>query len=90
VKGSARRKRIPFFGPMVPASDLSNGRGNIMFNISIRKVGGIYFWNVGRIGGSFFIQSRTAFLAKQLKAQEIETNRQIFTALNIALNELNA
>lgn len=37
------------------------------FNIGLRKVGGIWFWNVGRIGGSFFISSRAAYAAKQHK-----------------------
>lgn len=38
-----------------------------MFNIGLRKVGGIWFWNVGRIGGSFHVQSRMAFAAKRHK-----------------------
>jgi len=36
-----------------------------MFNIGIRKVGGIWFWNVGRIGGSFHVSSKSAFTHKQ-------------------------
>ena len=24
----------------------------------IRKVGGIYFWNIGRVGGSFYVAKR--------------------------------
>lgn len=36
-----------------------------MFNIGIRKVGGIWFWYVGRFGGSFFIQSKESFYEKQ-------------------------
>lgn len=35
------------------------------FNAGFRKVGGIYFWNVGRIGGSFYVSSRSAFARKQ-------------------------
>lgn len=61
-----------------------------MLNIGIRKVGGIWFWNVGRIGGSFFIQSRASFLCKQLKAQEKRTDYMVFTALNRAMDELTA
>lgn len=59
-----------------------------MFNIGLRKVGGIWFWNVGRIGGSFHIQSSSAFMMKRLKAQQAETNRQVFTAINAALKDL--
>ena len=28
-----------------------------VFNVSFRKVGGIFFWRVGRFGGSFYLQS---------------------------------
>lgn len=26
-----------------------------MFNISFRKVGGLYHWKIGRFGGSFYM-----------------------------------
>ena len=29
-----------------------------MFNIGIRKVGGIYFWYIGRFGGSFYLKAK--------------------------------
>jgi hypothetical protein len=61
-----------------------------MFNIGLRKVGGIWFWNVGRIGGTFHIQSRSSFARKQLKAQEKRTDYLVFTALDRAMKQLTA
>ncbi|NTG01866.1 hypothetical protein G6L30_17255 [Agrobacterium rhizogenes] len=52
-----------------------------MLNIGIRKVGGIWFWNVGRIGGSLFVQSAPAFNAKLERQVEMTAMRALVGAL---------
>lgn len=50
-------------------------------NVGIRKVGGIWFWNVGRIGGSLFVQSSEAFNAKLERQCETVAMKALVTAL---------
>lgn len=61
-----------------------------MFNISFKRIGGIWLWNVGRIGGSFHVQNRTAFAAKQHKAAQLETIRQSVIVERLAYDAINA
>ena len=53
-------------------------------NIGLHKVGGIYFWNVGRIGGSFYVTSRSTFARREYMRAAAELDCAIEQALNAA------
>lgn len=36
-----------------------------MFNFGFKKVGGIWHWHLGRIGGSFYVTSRETWAKRQ-------------------------
>lgn len=52
-------------------------------NIGLRKVGGIWFWNVGRIGGSFHISSRATFARKQFHSAAQHTELSIAYVMSV-------